>query len=71
MSGFKIKNNYAKAFPAFDETPKAVVAAIAMSFAIRICEENIEEAQKLISEEWEILHSQEIIPQKPKKGAAK
>jgi hypothetical protein len=53
-------------FPNYDQTPKAVIAAIAMSFAILLEEENVEEAKNRILKEWSILHSNGIVPQKPK-----
>ncbi|AIR07141.1 hypothetical protein JT31_21760 [Cedecea neteri] len=64
----KIKNDYARTFPDFEVTPKAVVAAIAMSLALRLCEDNFDDAQKLISDEWASLHTAEIVPQKPKRS---
>jgi hypothetical protein len=49
----------------YHSTPKAVFAAIAMSFAAR--DGGLEEAQSAIISEWVTLFEQGIVPQDPKK----
>lgn len=61
----KILNDYAVEVYGYDDTPKSVFAALALSFALRLCEDDIHRARELLIEEWEILHRNEIIPQKP------
>ncbi len=60
-------NEYAKAYPNFDSTPKAVVAAIAYSLALRLAEDNPEVARGILMGEWEVLCKNDIVPQKPPK----
>lgn len=59
-------NEYQKAYPSFDSTPKAVVAAVAFALAMRLCNDNQEQAEALLREEWSVLHANGIIPQKPR-----
>jgi hypothetical protein len=63
-------NEYADMLhPLYDNIPKTVMAAIAVSFAIQLKgEEDFEYfIKKRIMEEWEILHQNGIVPQKPPK----
>lgn len=65
--GMKTHNEYALAFGRiYDETPKAVFAAIAYSFAMRLNEDQPEAAIAGFLKEWTILHNQGIVPQRPK-----
>lgn len=48
----------------FDECPKAVLAAIAVSFATT-GGDFLSEARERIAEEWHILHQAGIVPQAP------
>lgn len=65
--GFKTRNEYVVALGRdYAETPKAVYAALAFSLAMRLSEDDAEAARKLLADEWETLHANEIIPQKPR-----
>lgn len=72
MRGFKQSNEYVAQFgDLYADTPKAVFAAIALSFATFIGGEEISfnEAVKRVVEEWKILNENGIVPQKaPKEG---
>lgn len=63
-------NEYADAvgLSLFDEVPKAVLAAIAAS-ALTGGGDYIERAAERVAEEWDILHANGIVPQKPGKVA--
>jgi hypothetical protein len=61
-------NDYQSKYPAFDRTPKAVIAAIAVSLAMRLSGDDFIKASQLVAEEWEILHANGIIPQRPIKA---
>lgn len=69
MPGFKVSNDYAKVAPKYSGTPKAVWAAIAVSFAARIAERDpfgdSDAIAICIGEEWEALYRNGIVPQKP------
>lgn len=65
----KTTNEYAESFGEYREIPKAVFAAVALSFALRLVEVEGEDngdmfdlAEKLVVEEW---HRAGIVPQKP------
>lgn len=53
----------------FTETPKTVYAAIALSFAMRLTGDDWNAAKALLANEWETLHANGILPQKPRKAA--
>ena len=61
-------NEYQQAYPAFNATPKAVIAACAFSLALRLTEDNPEAATDLLTNEWMALYEAGIVPQKPKSG---
>jgi hypothetical protein len=63
MRGGKIGNEYARYIRAID-APKAVWQAIAVSFAMRIMGGEIG-VHDLIRGEWDKLHTNDIVPQKP------
>lgn len=66
MSTFKIGNEYARAFgPLYARTPKAVFAAIAFSFALRLNEDHADRAAAEFLKEWETLHANGIVDQRP------
>lgn len=69
MSGVNKTNEYSRDFPNYERTPKSVIAAIAYSFALNLCEDDLEAADRFILKEWEILHDAGIVPQKPVKKA--
>ena len=62
----KTWNNYADLFPNYEKTPKAVIAALAFSLAMRLEEEDAIRAVELLEEEWLALHRAGIVPQKPR-----
>lgn len=66
----KATNGYQRAFGAlYDEIPKSVFAAVALSFAyISIEEKGFDEAARRVIEEWRTLFENGIVPQKPPKG---
>jgi hypothetical protein len=65
----KLYNEYAAAFgKLYADTPKTVFAAIAYSFAMRLSEDQPKAALALFAEEWQILHVQGIVPQRPKQS---
>lgn len=66
----KTHNEYSRLFPDYATTPKAVIAAIAMSLAARMDGRDIEEVGSLISQEWYILNENDIVPQRPRKYKA-
>jgi len=50
----------------FDRCPKAVLFEIACQFGMRIADEFTADAAFLqMQNEWEVLHAQGIVPQKP------
>ena len=62
-------NEYADSLGAIlDECPKAVLAAIAVS-ALTQGGADIGEAAQRLAREWWILHTAEIVPQRPGKAA--
>ena len=61
----KTYNEYSGLFPDFDKTPKAVIAAIALSLARRLNEDNWDKAKLEIMLEWSTLYKCGIVPQKP------
>jgi len=66
----KLGNEYQQAISEiYDRTPKAVLAAIAVSYA-SCGGDNLDEAQAAILAEWNALHWNGIVPQKPPKVAA-
>ncbi len=63
--GVKLHNDYAAQFGRlYAKTPKAVFAAVAFSFAMRMAEDNPERALDEFTREWRVLHEQGIVPQK-------
>lgn len=67
MRNMKKTNEYQLAIPFYDKIPKAVLAAIAYSFASRIIEVTdpmmVEQA---IWNEWDTLYHNDIVPQEPR-----
>lgn len=54
----------------FDKCPKAVLFEIARQFGMRIADDfSHEGGTKAIIAEWDVLHAQQIVPQKPPKGS--
>lgn len=50
----------------FDKCPKSVLFEIARQFGMRVADDfTAEGAFKAIKTEWELLHQQAIVPQKP------
>lgn len=65
---FKVRNSYANMLNGYRETPKAVFAAVALSLAMRLCDDDPREAADLIDREWATLHANGVVPQKPRKA---
>lgn len=59
-------NQYIDHFPNFDKTPKTVIAAIAVSFALMQSQDDFEEAKSILEHEWHILYEARIVSQKPR-----
>jgi ribosomal protein L7/L12 len=59
----KLSNEYAELLKFYNRIPKAVLAAIAVSFALKETEDNIELVEEQILKEWKILHENNIVPQ--------
>ena len=66
MAGLKIKNQYCEDYPNYETTPKAVIAAVAYSLAMRLCNDNFDDAEELLREEWSALYQANVVSQKPK-----
>jgi hypothetical protein len=58
-------NEYVKILKDYDRIPKTVLAAIAVSFALRIEEEAWERVENRVANEWQALYDNGIVPQKP------
>lgn len=57
----KKMNEYAREVHGYDDTPKAVFAALAFSLAMRLSEDDLREARKLLLREWNILTRNGIV----------
>lgn len=60
----KTMNEYAADYPQFAETPKAVLAAVAYSLAMRVCGDQTDNVRELLMAEWDVLNENGIVPQK-------
>jgi hypothetical protein len=66
-----LNNDYARELGAlFDEMPKSVIAAIAVS-ALTMGGDYLDEAAIRAAREWQVLHDAGIVQQKPSKTARK
>lgn len=67
--GLKLSNEYARAIVDYGRIPKAVLAAVAYSFASRIISDGDSPTmiEAAIMDEWVVLHQNGIVPQKPPK----
>lgn len=64
-----LHNEYASALgPLFEEMPKAVLAAVAVS-ALTIGGDEIDQAAERVAREWCVLHQTGIVPQRPTRRA--
>ena len=67
MQGFKITNEYSQAFGRlYANTPKAVFAAVAFSFATWACGEESKNDEQTVArfvKEWQLLFENGIVPQ--------
>lgn len=63
----KKDNEYAREVVGID-APKTVWMAIALSFAMRIAAGTTQDAVDLCATEWQVLHENGIVPQKPRAG---
>ncbi len=56
----------------FDKCPKAVLFEIARQFGMRLADDfTADAAFGVMQEEWRVLHSQGIVPQRPPKQGGK
>jgi len=63
---FKQGNEYAKLIHNYEKMPKAVLAAIAASFAVVYSgEDDLSKAHDIVNAEWLTLYQAGIVPQKP------
>lgn len=64
---FKTENAYQKVLSRklYERMPKAVLAAIAVSYASRQTNEDFSLVEAEILKEWSILNANGIVPQKP------
>jgi len=60
-------NNYTEAISpeVYEKTPKAVFAAIAVSFALLMEDGDFNKVDQAIINEWKTLNGNGIVPQKP------
>ena len=61
----KLFNEYAGCLPSrmYANTPKAVFAALAVSFALRFNEDAVDAVPETLRTEWDVLHLNGIVPQ--------
>lgn len=59
----KLPNEYMRTLPGYEETPKAVYAALAYSLAMRLTDEDRTKALALLADEWQALNDCQIVPQ--------
>jgi hypothetical protein len=57
-------SQYADVLSTYDRIPKAVLAAIAVSYG-SAGGDNLQDAEARVLEEWRILHENGIVPQAP------
>ena len=63
---FRTTNEYQRLIVDYDKIPKAVLAAIAVSaLNLAFCEDDLDKVNEALINEWNVLHSAGIIPQKP------
>jgi len=60
----KTTNEYSQVYPEYRDTPKAVIAAVAYSLAVRIFGDEAAVRESL-RDEWAVLHANGIVPQEP------
>ena len=72
MRGMKTSNEYARAIVSYERIPKAVLAAVAYSFASRLIPDGDSPTmvEMAILDEWDTLHQNGIVPQEPRLGTA-
>jgi hypothetical protein len=65
-----LQNDYANQISpeVFDKTPKTVFAAIAVSFIANHLAQDLHNVDLALLHEWEVLHNEGIVPQRPPKG---
>lgn len=65
MRGMKITNEYSSVLgPVYERMPKAVLAAIVVSFAARISG-GLDAVPTAVMDEWQVLFENGIVPQRP------
>jgi hypothetical protein len=60
-----VENDYSRSYPDYSRTPKAVIAAIAYSMALRLCQEDERDAAEMLRQEWALLHENGVLRQEP------
>jgi len=66
--GHKRGNQYAELLgAAYNDMPKALLAAIAVSFAARLEDDSLDKAGALVLEEWRALYQNGVVSQRPDK----
>jgi hypothetical protein len=66
-TSMKKSNEYARLIrlATYENMPKTVLAAIAVAFAAQLEGGDLKKAEKKIMKEWDVLHANGIVPQKP------
>lgn len=64
----KLTNSYVQSLPpgVYDETPKSVWAALAVSLCLQLNEEDWRSLPDDIRAEWKALYDNGIVPQRPR-----
>lgn len=67
MGVLKTENEYQKLVSreVYEKTPKAVFAAIAISYMVNLVGISFDGIDNELIKEWKILHGNKIVPQKP------
>jgi len=58
-------NEYQQAYPNFEATPKAVIAAVAFALAMRLNADDPDLATAMLRSEWDALYQAGIVPNQP------
>lgn len=61
----RARNEYTEGLRGFGEMTRGVLGALCMSFALRLCDGDWEEASDLIWAEWEVLWANGIVGECP------
>lgn len=61
----RARNEYTEGLRGFGEMTRGVLGALCMSFALRLCDGDWEEANDFIMSEWEVLCANGIVAEPP------